>query len=305
MEVKPEIDLKVLYYFTIVAQEKNFGLAARRIGIEQPPLSLAMQKLERKLGGKLFDRSNRRIALTESGEALLPEALKLLATTKHIVDKVRRINRGEAGVLNIGFTSSTIFCGIPELIQKHRQAYPHAEFSLRELSPAAQLAELKNGTLDVGFIREPAAVASITCKSLRQEHFVAALSSGHPLAHRKQLKVKDLEKEPFVLFPQYIAPTLYNKLQAIFKAAHFQPRVIQEANEWQTIVNLVEANLGISICPSSFQKLQIGQIRYIPLTDVKIKTGVSVCINADYKSKLIDSFLALIEAEPANAPAAK
>ncbi|MDQ3291233.1 MAG: LysR substrate-binding domain-containing protein, partial [Bacteroidota bacterium] len=267
------------------------------IGIEQPPLSLAMQKLERKMGGKLFDRSNRRIALTESGEALLPEVLKLLATTKHVVEKIRRINRGEAGVLNIGFTSSTIFCGVPELIQKHRQAYPHAEFSLRELSPAAQLAELKNGTLDVGFIREPTTTTGIACRPMQQEHFVAALSSKHPLAHKKQLRLKDLEKEFFVLFPQYIAPKLYDKLQAIFKAAQFVPRIVQEANEWQTIVNLVEANLGISICPSSFQKLQIGQIRYIRLTDVKITTGVSVCINADYKSKLVDSFLALIEAK--------
>ncbi len=304
MDQKPETDLKVLYYFTVVAEEKHFGLAARRIGIEQPPLSLAMQKLERKMGGKLFDRRNRRVALTESGEALLPEALKLLATTKHVVDKIRRINRGEAGVLNIGFTSSTIFCGVPELIQKHRQLYPHAEFSLRELSPAAQLAELKNDTLDVGFIREPDVVTGITCKPLRQENFVAALSGHHPLAQQKQLQLKDLENEPFVLFPQYIAPILYDKLQAIFKAAQFVPHIVQEANEWQTIVNLVEANLGVSVCPSSFRKLQIGQIRYIPLTDVKIKTSVSVCTNADYKSNLIDSFLALIEAGVAQDPVA-
>jgi DNA-binding transcriptional LysR family regulator len=235
------------------------------------------------------------VKLTESGEALLPEALKLLASSSSLLERIRRINTGEAGVLSIGFTSSTIICGLPAIIQKHKKLYPHVEFTLKERSPADQLEELLNGSLDIGFIREPLPVTGIEAKPVFKEKFVAVLASTHPLAKAEKLKLKDLEQEPFVLFPQPIAPILYDKVREIFSRANFYPNIVQEAFEWQTIVNLVEANLGVSICPSSFRKMKIGQIKYIPLTDVKTETAVSACINSSNPSKLIKPFLALTE----------
>ena len=64
MDTKPAVDLKVLYYFTVLAREKHFGIAAKRIGIEQPPLSLQIKKLEKIIGTQLFDRSSRQVQLT-------------------------------------------------------------------------------------------------------------------------------------------------------------------------------------------------------------------------------------------------
>src|SRR5688572_15596780 len=131
MDLRPALDLKTLYYFTILAEEKHFGLAAKRIGMEQPPLSLQIKKLEEKVGGKLFDRSNKRVRLTAAGEALLPEARQLLSTTHQVLDRIRKIHSGDAGTLQIGFTSSTIFCGLPAFIQHHKQAFPAVGFTLR------------------------------------------------------------------------------------------------------------------------------------------------------------------------------
>ncbi|MFD3002806.1 LysR substrate-binding domain-containing protein [Pontibacter toksunensis] len=291
MDLRPPLDLRTLYYFTILAEEKHFGLAAKRIGIEQPPLSLQIKKLEEKVGGKLFDRSNKRVRLTPSGEALLPEARQLLANTYQLLDKIKKINSGEAGTLQIGFTSSTIFCGLPAFIQHHKQAFPEVGFSLRERSPTIQIQELLEGTLDIGFIREPEKVEGLTTREVVKENYVAVLSNKHPLAQKEILNLKDLKAELFVLFPKNIAPNQFEKLNGIFKAAAFYPSIVQEAYEWQTIVNLVEANLGVSICPSSFQKMKIGDIKYIPLADVKAQTGVSACFNSDNHSALLRNFL--------------
>ena len=291
MDLRPPLDLKTLYYFTILAEEKHFGLAAKRIGIEQPPLSLQIKKLEEKAGGKLFDRSNKRVRLTAAGEALLPEARQLLARSHQILDRIKKINSGEAGTLQIGFTSSTIFCGLPAFIQQHKQAFPEVGFSLRERSPADQIQELLEGTLDIGFIREPDKVENITTQEVVTENFVAVLSKAHPLAHKETLKLTDLKNELFVLFPKNIAPKQYEKINEIFKAAKFYPNIVQEAYEWQTIVNLVEANLGVSICPSSFQKMKIGDIKYIPLADVKPKTSVSACFHSSNQTTLVRNFL--------------
>ncbi len=88
MDLRPPPDLKTLYYFTILAEEKHLGMAAKRTGIEQLPLSLQIKKLEENAGGKLFDRSNKRVRLTAAGEALLPEARQLQANTHQVKDKI-------------------------------------------------------------------------------------------------------------------------------------------------------------------------------------------------------------------------
>lgn len=295
MGVKPQVDLKTLYYFTIVAEERHFGHAAKRIGIEQPPLSMQIKKLEEKVGGKLFDRSRKRIHLTAAGEALLPEALNLLERSQQVLDRIKKMNLGEAGTLNIGFTSSTIFCGLPAFIQHHKERFPEIGFSLRELSPAMQIKELLQGTLDVGFIRDPEPVEGLTTQEVVRENYVAVLSSAHPLSQRPALNLKDLKYEQFVMFPKATSPRQFEKINDIFKEAVFNPRIVQEAYEWQTIVNLVEANLGVSICPSSFQKMKLGNIKYVPLQNVKAQTGVSACFTSQNDSPSLHNFLQSIE----------
>ncbi|HEV7331961.1 MAG TPA: LysR substrate-binding domain-containing protein [Flavisolibacter sp.] len=297
MDLKPPVDLKVLYYFTVLAEEKHFGQAAKRIGIEQPPLSLQIKKLESMVGALLFDRSSRQIRLTPVGETLLPEAYKLLEQSIQLMDRLRSLSRGETGTLHIGFATSTIFSGLTAAIQTHKKRYPKVELRLQELSSAAQTAALQAGTIDIGFIREAGHWEGIACHPILKERFVAVLSAKHPLAKKKELALKDLQGEPFVHFPRSVAPALYDKVHTVFVKGGFYPNIVQEAMEWQTIVSLVEANLGVSICPASFQKLLIGKVQYRPLSDVKTLTSISMCFSAKNESKLIEPFLKVVNEE--------
>lgn len=297
MILKPAVDLKVLYYFTVLAELKHFGQAAKKIGIEQPPLSLQIQKLERIVGAQLFDRSHRQIELTPVGETLLPEAYKLLEQSGNMIDKVKSLGRGETGILRIGFATSTIFCGITAAIQKHKKMYPKVELRLQELSSAAQAEALQNGTIDIGFIREAGEWEGVTSQSIIKENFVAVLSKQHPLSKKRELQLRDLEGEPFVHFPRMVAPALYDKVHTVFVRGGFYPNIVQEAYEWQTIVSLVEANLGVSVCPASFQKLLIGKVQYRPFYDVKTLTSISICYAHTNESKLVHPFLKVVNEE--------
>jgi DNA-binding transcriptional LysR family regulator len=120
------------------------------------------------------------------------------------------------------------------------------------------------------------------------------MSSQHPLSKKQSIQLKDLQDEPFVHFPRSVAPALYDKVHTIFAKGNMYPKIVQEAYEWQTIVSLVEANLGVSICPSSFQKLKIGKVQYRPIDNVKTRTSISVCYAASNESKLITPFLHLV-----------
>lgn len=295
MMEKPLVDLKVLYYFAILAEEKHFGMAAKRIGIEQPPLSLQIKKLEKIIGAELFDRSSRQVNLTAAGETLWPEARKLLEQSTQAIEKVKSIGRGESGLLHIGFATSTIFSGITAAIQKHKKLYPKVELRLQELSSAAQVEALQTGIIDIGFIREPGKHEDIICKPVISEQFIAVLSSQHPLSRKKAIRFTDLAREPFVHFPRRVAPALYDKVGMMFHKAKFIPNIVQEAYEWQTIVSLVEANIGTSICPESFQKLKVGRVQYRPFTDISTETTISVCYHVSNSSKLITPFMNLVK----------
>lgn len=297
MKQKPAIDLKALYYFTVLADIQHFGHAAKLIGIEQPPLSLQIQKLERIVGAQLFDRSRRQIKLTVVGEALLTEASKLLDQSGQMVDKLKSLGRGDTGTLRIGFATSTIFSGITSAIQKHKKLFPKVELRLQELSSADQAEALQNGVIDIGFIREAVGWEGITCQPIVKERFVAVLSKHHMLSGKKELSFRDLKDEPFVHFPRIVAPALYDKVHSVFAKAGFYPKIVQEANEWQTIVSLVEANLGVSICPASFQKLLIGKVQYRPFRDEKTFTSISICYSKHNDSRLIVPFLKIINEE--------
>ena len=102
------MELRHLRYFVAVAEELHFGRAADMLGISQPPLSQQIQALEQELGVRLFERSNRHVALTDAGRLFLEETRQTLAQVSKSVDVVRRAEQGEIGELQIGFTLSLI-----------------------------------------------------------------------------------------------------------------------------------------------------------------------------------------------------
>ncbi|MGF6600717.1 DNA-binding transcriptional LysR family regulator [Paraburkholderia sp. GAS448] len=110
--------LRQLRYFVAVAEEEHFGRAAKRLHIVQPALSMQIRSLEAKLGGPLFQRTSRRVVLTEAGSILLADARRLLAQADRVRSDVRRSLKGEIGSVRIGFVGSTIFGG--ELIDDLR-----------------------------------------------------------------------------------------------------------------------------------------------------------------------------------------
>src|SRR5258707_10293414 len=111
--MRPEIELRHLWYFLAVAEELSFSRAALRVGIAQPPLSQQIQKLEAILGCTLFDRGGRRVRLTEAGTLLVTEARRILAEAAQTTRLLRRAGPGESGTLSIGFWPSALFSPPP------------------------------------------------------------------------------------------------------------------------------------------------------------------------------------------------
>ena len=260
------MELRHLRYFVTLAEELHFGRAAEKLHISQPPLSMQIRALEGELGVMLFNRTQRHVALTQAGHALLQEARQILARVEQTVLITRRAGRGEIGELAVGFISVADYNVLPVVLREFRRKFPLVNLTLREATTDAQIRDLITGRLDVGFLLPPVTEAALESVSILREPLIAALPEKHPLAKKAgKLALEKLKDEPFILFPRTNAPGLYDDVVSCCKAAGFSPRVEQEAIQMQTIISLVSAELGVALIPASLTNLRRTGVIYKPL----------------------------------------
>ncbi|HET7540433.1 MAG TPA: LysR family transcriptional regulator [Polyangiaceae bacterium] len=249
------MEIRHLRYFVAVAEELHFGRAARRLHIQQPPLSRQIQDLEAELGFPLFERTRRRVELTPAGLALLGRARQVFDALDVAIHDARRASEGESGRLVVGYPSSLAYSGLTELLRAFRTRFPAVEISLREQPPADQIDGLKAGSLDVGFVRTSLDDPTLAAELVRRESLVVVLPDDHRLVKQHSIPLEALAQEPFVLFPRARGPAFFDQLMALCGRAGFTPRVVQEAAQLD-IVSLVAAGFGISIMPSSMRNFR-------------------------------------------------
>ncbi len=297
------MELRHLRYFIAVAEELHFGRAAERLGISQPPLSQQIQALEEEIGARLFERTNRRVELTDAGRLFLDESRQVLAQVDKAVLLARRAHLGELGELKIGFTSSAPFTStIPSSIHAFRKAYPDVHLDLQEMSSRQVLKALLEESLQVGVIRPLALPDAVHWVELFREPLVAVLRADHPLAAGSEdgLAIAALAEEPFVFFPRSYGTGLYDQVIALTRQAGFSPRIAQEASEAMTIIGLVSAGLGVSILPASFRRTRVDGVVYRSLSDPEATTAVWLVRRQNEGSPLALSFIDLVTREAAS-----
>jgi DNA-binding transcriptional LysR family regulator len=280
-------DLRQLRYFATVAEELHFGRAAERLGMAQPPLTLQIQKLEKILGCKVFARG-RTTTLTAAGATLVEEARRILDQVDRGIDNTRRAARGETGRLTVGVPPSVMLTGLPAVIRKYRERYPHVGFTLREMSTTAAEEGVRSGQIDLAFLRETRPAAPLESEAILTEPVVAVIPRASAFA-RGALALKSLRDEPFVLFPRRLGPALHDRLTSICARAGFSPKILQEATQWQTVVALVEAGMGVSLAPACVRKFRLKGVVYRAVP--KATTSIAACWKGQRLSPTAEPFL--------------
>jgi len=285
-------DLRQLRYFVAVAEEGHVGNAARRLGIAQPPLSQQMQRLEARLGVPLFDRSRRRLTLTEAGRVLRDEARALLAAADRVQEATRQAAAGDAGTLRLGFVGSAAFGALPPLVRLFRARHPRVVLDLVELSTGEQVEAIAAGDLAAGIVRAPAGGPELDALPLADEPLLAALPDFHPLAAGDEVALGALAGEPFVLFARENNPPFYDDVLAACRAAGFSPRVVQLARSMPTIASLVAAGMGVALVPAAMDRLRLAGVAYRPLAGGPVHRALALVWRRDDPSPLLGNLVA-------------
>jgi len=292
------IELRQLRYFVAVAEEMHFGRAAERLHMTQPPLSQTIQALEALLGTPLFARTRRSVALTPAGEALLPEARRLLAQADALPGLALRAASGESGRLSLAFVSTADYSVLPPFLRDFRERFPQVQIDLREATTDIQLEELAAGRIDVGMLIPPLPeriLAEIDYLPLLSEPLVLAAPRGTPgLRGASSVRLKAFADLPLIVFPRKIAPRLHDAILSCFHEAGIAPRIGQEAIQMQTIVGLVSAGMGIALVPQSVSNLKRPGVEYRPLAGPVPVVETGVAWRRDNASPVLRAFLDLM-----------
>ncbi|QIZ51196.1 LysR family transcriptional regulator [Dickeya zeae] len=264
------IELRHLRYFIAVAEELHFGRAAERLHISQPPLSQQIQALEEQIGAQLLERNNRNVRLTQAGELFLKEAWAIISQVNQAAERAARIQRGEIGELNIGFTSSAPFVKqVSRSLLQFRQRYPEVHIQMMEINTKQQIAPLLDGKLDLGVMRNNPLPDMLRHQLLLHEPMVAVVHEEHPLASVPggHISIQQLANEPFVFFAREVGTALYDEVMNLLKKYGITPYITQEVGEAMTIIGLVSSGLGVSLLPASFRRIRIDGVKYLSLQE--------------------------------------
>ncbi|MBY3072455.1 LysR family transcriptional regulator [Rhizobium laguerreae] len=290
------MELRHLRYFLAVAEEGNFTRAAGKLGIGQPPLSQQIRDLEREVGAALFHRVPHGAELTAAGTAFLGEAKASVAAAEKAKLAAQSANRGETGRLSLGFTASSAFNPVVSTtIRRFRARWPEVQLSLTEMNTLALMQKLERGELDATFMRpsldDP---TGIRLRRLPDEPMVIALPASHSLARRSELPLAALADEPFILFPRLVGLSLYDDVVLACRKAGFELTVAQEAPQISSVVNLVAADLGVSIVPASISQIKLEGVAYRPIEGPPAVARLALAILKTHRSPVTENLISLL-----------
>lgn len=270
------MEFRHLLYFITVAEELHFGRAAARLQMTQPPLSKQIQQFEEEIGVTLFKRTKRHVELTTAGEIFLPEARHVLVQMHQAVDTAQRAQRGEFGKLVIGFVGSATYDILPEIIREYRRKFPQVAVILHELSTPDQVNALTGGRIDIGLLHPPVNSSLIETEPVKSGFSALSLPKNHPLAGKDKIQIEDLRDMPFIVVSRDIWPGLYDEFLSLFQDVDFRPKIVQEATEYQMVVGLVSAGIGIGVVPATAEKLFNLEVVYREIDGFPLRAVLSM-----------------------------
>jgi DNA-binding transcriptional LysR family regulator len=274
------LTLKQVRAFLAVAQWGSFTAAASRLHLTQSAVSVLINELEGVFGLRLFDRTTRRVQLTDAGREFQPVAQKVLAELEGAVSSSRELAAQKRGRVAIAATPLMSSLLLPGAIARYAQLQPGVRIVLHDVLAGQIQPKVRDGEVDFGIGTFERSGRELVAQPLTNDTLVLACSAGHPLAARRQVAWRELAGHPF------IALTRDNSVGQLINESlggagvDVQP-AYEVAHLW-TVVGMVDAGLGVAVLPSYANQLaHLYDIRIIRLVEPSVRRETSFLTRRD------------------------
>lgn len=268
------MELRHFRYFIVLAEELHFTRAAERLGIAPPTLSVQIQQIEQRLGGPLFDRSNRRVRLTPAGVIFREEAERVLRCVDDAVLRGVRAARGELGHVSIGYVGSVTLLGLLQTsVAAFRERWPEITTTVREARMDTLPSDVAAGISDVVFVRGPVETPeAVQSAIIHRDSFCIALPVAHPLAAETgPIGSAMLARERFIV------PEQESGTNEVGRRGGFLPQVVDRPGTLLQVLSQVALGTGVAIIPSILREtIAIEGVAYADIEPPQIGSNVSM-----------------------------
>lgn len=288
--------LKTLRIFTAVYEEKSITGAARRLGLTQPQVSLAVRELETEWSVRLTEPDGRGIRITEAGRQLYRGAQPIVSMCAALEAGMRSLNEG--GSLRIGSSISIGTCMLPQLVQRFEQAQPGV--SVYVMINSAELIEqaVLDGRLDFALIEGAAHSARLEVEPYLDDELALICGPGHPLAAESSLTVEQLRTARLLLRERNSATRAM--AEAFLNSCGVPVLPAWESTDTTALINAAAMGLGVAILPLRFVQPHIdrGEVIRLNLPGAQLRRTYNIIyLKNRYLSHAAARFLHLVDAQ--------
>lgn len=290
------MELRQLQYTLQIAAERNFSRAAEKLHIAQPSLSQQLSKLEKELGVLLFQRNTSSVELTYAGEKFVEQAQGIIDAVELLRQEMSDISQLRTGRVMVGSMPITGAHLLPHVLPVFKSKYAEVEITLLEDSSMNLEKLTASGQTDLSLLSLPLEIPTLAYEVLGEERIDLAVPPGHLLAGREPQGIRtslaELKDEPFIVLKEGQG---FRKMTVeLCREAGFEPRIVFESNNMETVQSLVAAGMGVTLVPHFIARAARSEFVpvYLPLAEpVPSRTLVIAYRRGRYLSRAAEAFI--------------
>ncbi|PYF84163.1 MULTISPECIES: LysR family transcriptional regulator [Marinomonas] len=251
------MNIKQVRAFLAVAESMSFASAATQLHLSQPALSLSIKSLEDNLGGKLFTRTTRHIALTPEGEALAPIARRLLAQWENAEDEMKQRFALQMGKITIAAMPSFAASLLPKAIRNYHSSYPNIQVAIDDVLSDIVVEMVRNNQVELGISFEPSNLVDLSFYPLYEDRFIAILPKNHPLIEQDEVTWTALLQYDFITLQR--PSSVRTMIESALNEANIELNVAFDAHQLATVGRMVSEGMGVAVVPALCQQQALEQ----------------------------------------------